>query len=187
MIEGSILTDWEIEEALEKGDISITPYSKELLNPTSLDIRLGNSFGVIKRSGGCEQVDPKNPLSFRTESRILGDGFFQILKPHGFIIACTLEHISLGPTISAKCMGKSSLGRLGLENSSMAGWVDPGFSGILTLELYNYSENNIRLTPGMKIGQLVFFRHKEAREPYNKKATSKYKDQSAGQGSKGIE
>lgn len=177
-----VLTDQEIMAEIMTERVKVTPFKKDLINPSSLDVRLGNKFGVVKAQ--YVNVDPTDPTSFFTDTNEYSK---YILGPNEFVIACLLEDITLPKNISAKLMGKSSLGRLGIENSSCAGWVDPGFSGVLTIELYNYSKNHIVLTPGMKIGQLTFFKHNPCLVSYGEKESSKYQNQTPGQGSKGVD
>ena len=83
------------------------------------------------------------------------------------MLASTYELVALGPGIAARLEGKSSLGRLGLLTHSTAGVIDPGFSGHVTLELSNMATLPVKLWPGMKIGQLCFFRlSSPAEHPY---------------------
>lgn len=177
-----ILTDQEILAEIMTERVNVTPFSKELINPSSLDVRLGKNFGVVKAQ--YVNIDPTDPHSFYTDTQEYSR---YILGPKKFVVSCLMEHITLPRNISVKLMGKSSLGRLGIENSSCAGWVDPGFSGVLTIELFNYSDEPIILTPGMKIGQLTFFKHKDCLVSYGEKETSKYQNQTPGQGSKGVD
>lgn len=174
-----ILVDHQLRAELEKGTLKITPFDDKLINPSSIDVRLGNKFGKVTTT--YVSVDPTDPLSFRTEEF---EAEKVILFPGEFIIAHLLEDVTLPRDISAKVNGKSSLGRLGLENSSCAGWVDPGWSGKLTIELYNYSKNRILLQEGMKIGQLIFYKHVPCEKSYAD--TGRYMNQKPGQGSKGI-
>ena len=176
-----ILVDWQIRKDIEDKHIGISPFSEELLNPSSLDVRLGNKFGVVKAQ--YEHIDPLDPYSFHTEE-IESDSW--ILGPGGSVLGVLLEEISLPDDTSAYLKGKSSLGRLFLDNSSFACWIDPGWAGSLVIELANHSSNSIILTAGMKIGQLVFERHEVVDTPYGEKKTSKYHNQSGMTGSKGI-
>lgn len=185
-----ILTDSEIKAEIMTGRMTVTPYDQSLVNPTSLDVRLGNKFttvhavspgGRIVHNG---LVDPTDKTTFTS---LLQTEESFILHPRMFVLGCLLEDITLPKNISCKVLGKSSLGRLGIENSSCAGWVDAGWSGVLTIELFNYSDNPIKLTAGMKIGQLIFMKHKDVSKGYGEISTSKYFKQEAGQGSKGID
>lgn len=84
------------------------------------------------------------------------DGEF-VLPPYGFALGATVERVSLPVDVAARFEGKSSIGRLGLLPHVAAGFIDPGFSGWITLELHNVTPCPIVLLPGMKIGQLCFF------------------------------
>lgn len=190
----SVLTDEQIERALDFGALVVDPLDKSLINSTSLDFRLGNTFTWIDYGNETHTnaignshsvINPLNKDSFvlhTIETNSI------VLRPHEFILATTLETFDFkgysDRGISAKVMGKSSLGRLGLTNSSQAGWIDAGFRGPITLELRNDSENYLKLTAGMKIGQLVMYM--SAAPKYDYKKTGRYLDQKPGQGSKGV-
>lgn len=176
-----ICPDWLIKLLIWLKQIKITPYESELVNPNSVDIRLGNIFNHV--SGTL--IDPLDSKSFITVSDI-GKGDYYPLNPNQFLLGCLHEDISIPRYICAEIRGKSSLGRLGLDNSSCAGWVDAGWNGVLTIELHNRNDRAIKLTPGMKIGQMVFHLTLPCLTPYGKKKDSKYQNQPPGQGSKGI-
>lgn len=176
-----ILVDYQIREEIETGRIVVSPFEESLLNPSSLDIRLGNKFGVVVAN--YEHIDPLDPYSFSTKE-IEADNY--ILPAGGFVLGTLVEHISLPADISATCRGKSSLARLGIDNSSFGMHVDCGFSGVLVVEIANHSTNSIILTAGMKIGQLLFYKHEAAETPYGEKKSSRYQSQTGLQGSKGI-
>lgn len=177
-----ILTDKQIEELVNKQGM-IFPFERENLNPQSLDVRLGNVFTKVVAAKGYKAIIPSQPKSIHniswTNSRV-------VLKPGDFILATLKEVVDLPPDICATVMGRSSLGRLGLSNSHVAGFIDGGFRGTITLELFNHSRNTIILYEGDKIGQLLFERTLVPRESYRDKKKSKYLDQAAGEGSKGI-
>jgi dCTP deaminase len=102
-----------------------------------------------------------------------------VLHPNEFVLASTFEIITLPDDLAGRLEGKSSLGRLGLLTHSTAGWIDPGFSGHVTLELSNVATLPIKLWPGMKIGQLCLFRTSSpAEHPYGSTIYgSRYQDQ----------
>jgi len=154
-----ILSDKTIKELIEKGKLKVEPFSEELVQCSSLDLRLGYQ---IARYRAKDFLDVKNPSWEIELETIDGNGFF--IQPKEFVLATTLEYIKLPPDLTAFVEGRSSLGRLGLfiEN---AGWVDAGFEGQLTLELYNANKYPIKLYPEMRICQLVFA--KLDREPLN--------------------
>ncbi len=143
-----ILSDITIKTLIAEGKLKVEPFSEELVQCSSLDLRLGFE---IARYRVRDYIDVKNP-SWEIERQTVGrEGFF--IQPKEFILATTLEYIELPPDLTAFVEGRSSLGRLGLfiEN---AGWVDAGFKGQLTLELYNANSYPIRLYPEMRICQL---------------------------------
>jgi len=159
-----ILSDKTIKELIEKGKLKVEPFSEELVQCSSLDLRLGYQ---IARYRAKDFLDVKNPSWEIELETIDGNGFF--IQPKEFVLATTLEYIKLPPDLTAFVEGRSSLGRLGLfiEN---AGWVDAGFEGQLTLELYNANKYPIKLYPEMRICQLVFAKlDREPLKPYRGK------------------
>ena len=197
----TILVDHEIKQLIKEGQLVVTPYDESLVNPSSLDIRLGNILSVPMPNTflGYKEVDPSNKDSFIHATLDLETGIESkqvkfpysytvntsvVLPPNGFLLASMLEYTKFPPYVSAELKGKSSLGRLGLQNSHHAGWVDALWSGVLTMELHNCSSYPLILTPGMKIGQLIFYRHSVVEQGYDK--TGRYVDQAPGTGSLGV-
>lgn len=156
-----MLADHQIRFEIENcGDISVSPYDSSMVQPASIDLRLGDEF--IKYGRSSEPVDPENPArleSFRCDKLVI--------CPGEFILGTTVETVGIGPIIGAQVNGKSTLGRLGLIIHSTAGFVDPGFRGNITLEMTNINTRPIVLRSGMKIAQVSFFRMDSAAErPY---------------------
>ena len=149
-----ILSDRSIREALAAGRIVIDPLDGDAVQPSSVDLRLGDSFRVF-RNHTLGHIDVKQDLSELTSLVESGDDPF-ILHPGEFVLGATLERVALPDDLVARLEGKSSLGRLGLLIHSTAGFVDPGFDGQLTLELSNVANLPITLYPGMRIGQISF-------------------------------
>lgn len=176
-----ILCDFQIKAEIERGTLKISPFDESLINPSSLDVRLGPGFSEVTPS--YVNIDPTDPLTFKTVEVSRGS---YVLKPGHMVLSTLAEHITLPADISATLKGKSSLARLGLDNSSYGAWLDPGWGGDLVIELANHGNWPIVLKSGMKIGQLVFYKHCPARVPYNKKPTSRYMGQSGTQGSFGV-
>ena len=145
-----ILSDKTIRELIERGTLKVEPFDPKQVQCSSLDLRLGFQ---IARYRVRDYLDVKNPNWDIEIEEINSEGFF--IQPKEFVLATTLEYIELPPDLTAFVEGRSSLGRLGLfiEN---AGWVDAGFKGQLTLELYNANSYPIKLYPEMRICQLVF-------------------------------
>ncbi len=159
-----ILSDKTIKEFIKKGILKVKPFDEKLVQCSSLDLRLGFQIARYKVK---DFLDVKRQ-NWETEiEEITEEGFF--IQPKEFILATTLEYIELPSNLTAFVEGRSSLGRLGLfiEN---AGWVDAGFKGQLTLELFNANSYPIKLYPGMKICQLVFAKlDTNPEKPYNGK------------------
>jgi dCTP deaminase len=174
----SVLADRDIRTELEAGRVRIDPYDPADLQPSSFDLHLDRSFRVF-RNNRYAYIDPRTPQPDLTELLTVGDDEPFILHPGEFVLGSTYEVVSLPDDVAARLEGKSSLGRLGLLTHSTAGFIDPGFSGHVTLELSNVATLPIKLWPGMKIGQLCFFRLSSPSEhPYgSEKYGSRYQGQ----------
>jgi dCTP deaminase len=168
-----LLSDRDIKASIAEGRLGLEPYDAELVQPSSIDVRLDRYFRVFNNSR-YTHIDPalqQDDLTAEVEPD--GDEPF-VLHPGEFVLGSTLEVVTIPDDLAARLEGKSSLGRLGLLTHSTAGFVDPGFSGHITLELSNVANLPITLWPGMKIGQLCLFRLTGASEhPYG----SRYQDQ----------
>jgi dCTP deaminase len=152
----------------------IKPLDKEQIQPASVDIRLGNTFGIVEDSP-TGIINLEKEIKYKT---ITSDTY--ILLPNQFVLATTMEYIVLPNDITAFVEGRSSLGRMGLFIQN-AGWVDPGFRGEITLELFNANRCAIELKAGRRIGQLVFAKMDDtALNPYN----GKYQGQKGATGSR---
>lgn len=152
-----LLSDKDIRTEIDSGRVRIDPYDPEMVQPSSIDIRLDRYFRVFENHR-YPHIDPavEQPnLTRLVEPK--DDGPF-ILHPGEFVLASTYEMVTLPQDLASRLEGKSSLGRLGLLTHSTAGFIDPGFSGHVTLELSNVATLPIKLWPGMKIGQLCMFR-----------------------------
>jgi dCTP deaminase len=161
-----LLSDRDIKAEVETGQIALDPYEPEMIQPASIDVRLDRFFRVFEnhRYPHIDPAEDQAELTRLVEPK--NDDPF-ILHPGEFVLASTFEVITLGDAVAARLEGKSSLGRLGLLTHSTAGFIDPGFSGHVTLELSNVATLPIKLWPGMKIGQFCFFRlSSPAEEPY---------------------
>ncbi len=143
-----ILPDVKIRELMTRGSLTITPLGEQSIQPASVDCTLGNHFLVIKGSDRAI-VDLDSEQSYDS---VVSDTY--VLEPGDFVLATTQERVKFGSNVTAFVEGRSSIGRLGLfvEN---AGWIDPGFDGQITLELFNASRRPIRLQAGRRICQLV--------------------------------
>ncbi|GAA1754371.1 MULTISPECIES: dCTP deaminase [Streptomonospora] len=152
-----LLSDRDIRSEIESGRVKIDPYDPGLVQPSSVDVRLDRYFRVFENHK-YPHIDPaveQPDLTRLVEPD--GDEPF-ILHPGEFVLASTYEVVALPDDIASRLEGKSSLGRLGLLTHSTAGFIDPGFSGHVTLELSNVATLPMKLYPGMRIGQLCMFR-----------------------------
>ena len=169
-----ILSDKTLTKMLEEKALIVEPIEKEQIQPASIDIRLGNTFSIVEdTSTGI--INLENEIKYKT---ITSDSY--ILLPNQFVLATTMEYFDLPDDLTAFVEGRSSLGRMGLFIQN-AGWVDPGFKGEITLELYNANRCATELKAGRRVGQLVFAKMDEtALNPYN----GKYQGQRGATGSR---
>ena len=172
-----VLSDGAIRRLIAEGRIGIDPYSADLMQPSSLDVRVDRYFRVFRNSR-YPYIDVKEQQEDLTEL-VEVDGEPFILHPGEFVLGSTLERVRLPDDLVARLEGKSSLGRLGLLIHSTAGFIDPGWDGHVTLELSNVANLPITIYPGMKIGQLSFVQLSEpAERPYGSHGIgSKYQGQ----------
>jgi len=161
-----LLSDRDIRAELASGRVVLDPYDPTMVQPSSVDVRIDKYFRVFENHR-YPHIDPaiEQPDLTRLVEPAVDEPF--ILHPGEFVLASTYEVITLPDDVAGRLEGKSSLGRLGLLTHSTAGWIDPGFSGHVTLELSNVATLPIKLWPGMKIGQLCLFRTSSPSEfPY---------------------
>jgi dCTP deaminase len=173
-----LLSDKDIRTEIDLGRVGIDPFDPAMIQPSSIDVRLDRFFRVFENHK-YPHIDPSEEQPDLT--RLVepdGDEAF-ILHPGEFVLASTYEVITLPEDVASRLEGKSSLGRLGLLTHSTAGFIDPGFSGHVTLELSNVATLPIKLYPGMKIGQLCLFRLSSPSEhPYgSERYGSRYQGQ----------
>ncbi len=161
-----LLSDRDIRAELDAGRVRLDPYEPAMLQPSSVDVRLDRFFRLFDNHK-YPVIDPSADQPELTRLvDVDGDEPF-VLHPGEFVLGSTFESVTLPDDIAARLEGKSSLGRLGLLTHSTAGFIDPGFAGHVTLELSNVATLPILLWPGMKIGQMCFFRLSSAAEhPY---------------------
>lgn len=169
-----ILSDKTIFKMLKEKTLLIEPIEEEQIQPASVDIRLGNTFSIVEDSPNGI-ITLQNEISYKT---IQTDKY--ILLPGQFVLATTLEYFVMPNDLTAFVEGRSSLGRMGLFIQN-AGWVDPGFEGEITLELFNANRCAIELQAGRRVGQLVFAQLDDiALNPYK----GKYQGQKGATGSR---
>ncbi len=174
-----IFSDRTIREAIEDGRIGIDPFDPAMVQPSSIDLRCDPNFRVFENHKYAV-IDPKAPQGDLTTGVTATAEHPFILHPGEFVLGSTLESIALADDVVARLEGKSSLGRLGLLIHSTAGFIDPGFTGQVTLELSNVANLPITIYPEMKIGQISFYQMTTAADvPYGSpELGSKYQGQS---------
>ena len=161
-----LLSDRDIRAELTAGRVKVEPFEEKMVQPSSVDVRLDRFFRVFENHK-YESIDPSIEQSELTREIAVGADEFFILHPGEFVLASTYEVITLPDDIAGRLEGKSSLGSLGLLTHSTAGFIDPGFSGHITLELSNVANLPVKLFPGMKIGQLCLIKlSSPAEHPY---------------------
>ena len=144
-----MLSDQDIIQEIEHRNLKISPFDPKCVQAASYDCHLGKDFLI--------------PVKYHTVSIHLPPYYEELktellkLDPGEFVLGCLQESITLPNNIAAQINGKSTLGRLGLACHITAGFVDPGWNGILTLELLNVSKNVILLSSGQKIAQVSFY------------------------------
>jgi dCTP deaminase len=175
---GVLLSDRDIRAEIDAGRVRLDPFEAVMVQPSSVDVRMDRFFRVFENHK-YPHIDPAEEQPDLTRLVEVDGGEPFVLHPSEFVLASTYEVLTLPDDVAARLEGKSSLGRLGLLTHSTAGWIDPGFSGHVTLELSNVATLPIKLWPGMKIGQMCLFRLTSAAEhPYGSAVYgSRYQDQ----------
>jgi dCTP deaminase len=177
-----ILSDRDIKKALESGRVKIETAKPEMfthIHASSMDLHLGNTFKLYEHSKFAV-IDPRKPETFTGNMRLMTipEGESYMVQPGEFVLGVTEEIITVPDDLVVRVEGRSSLGRLGIIVHSTAGFVDPGFSGTITLEISNLNRMPIALYPGMRICQIAFEQMSSPAEtPYNMKPFSKYQGQ----------
>lgn len=169
-----ILSDITLTDMIEKKELHVSPLTKESIQPASIDCTLGTHFLLVE-DRDMEIISLDSEIKYRSieASEIT-------IPAHSFLLATTQEYVELPDNLTAFVEGRSSIGRIGLFIQN-AGWVDPGFKGQITLELYNANSLPIRLQAGRRICQLVFCKmDQSAKNPYN----GKYQGQRQSTGSR---
>jgi len=169
-----ILSDVDIKERIDSGDIIIDPYDSSNVESASIDLRLGRDWKIVRR-GGANIVDTRDDSGGLSYTQKSGTVF---LQPVELVLATTLEYIELPDDIAAHVIGRSTLGRIGVSIHQTAGFIDPGFRGEITLEMSNLGPATVKLYEGQLICQIVFTQlTSSAEEPYGHDG-SQYQNQS---------
>ena len=173
-----LLSDRDIRSHIDAGRIALDPYDASMIQPSSVDVRIDRYFRLFDNHK-YPVIDPAQDQPDLTRLIEVAPDEPFILHPGEFVLGATFEQVTLADDVAARLEGKSSLGRLGLLTHSTAGFIDPGFSGHVTLELSNMATLPVKLWPGMKIGQLCFFQlSSPAERPYG---SAEYKSRYNGQ------
>ncbi len=151
-----LLSDRDIHTQIESGRVVLDPWDPQMVQPSSVDVRLDRFFRLFDNHK-YSVIDPAEDQPELTRLVEVDAQESFVLHPGEFVLGSTYEQITLPDDVAARVEGKSSLGRLGLLTHATAGFIDPGFTGHVTLELSNVATLPIVLHPGMKIGQLCFF------------------------------
>lgn len=173
-----ILSDRDIKKALKAGRIRVTPKPdlRVQLGSCSVDLRLGRQFRVFNHSK-LAYIDPNQTVPVKDMMRevVVKSGEPFILQPGDFVLATTIENITLPDNLIGRLEGRSSLGRLGIVVHSTASIFDPGWSGVVVMELGNLGRMPVALYPGMRICSMTFEELTSAADvPYTKKKSAKY-------------
>lgn len=152
-----LFSDRDIRQEIDNGRIKLDPFDASMIQPASIDVRLDRFFRLFDNHKYAH-IDPAQDQPELTRLVEVAPDEPFILHPGEFVLGSTYEQVTLPDNIAARLEGKSSLGRLGLLTHSTAGFIDPGFSGHVTLELSNMATLPIKLWPGSKVGQLCFFK-----------------------------
>jgi dCTP deaminase len=162
----SVLSDGTIRRLVDEGRVRIDPWDPGMVQPASVDLRLGRSFRVFHNHRAAA-IDLRDPPTNLTEHVVVEPDEPFLIHPGEFVLGVTHEWVSLPDDIVARIEGKSSIGRLGLIVHATAGFCDPGWKGTLTLELNNLTRIPIKLYPGLPIAQLSFMAlDRPAARPY---------------------
>ncbi|MDO5741277.1 MAG: dCTP deaminase [Ornithinimicrobium sp.] len=165
-----LLSDRDLRAQIDSGRVRLDPWDPTMVQPSSVDVRLDRYFRLFDNHK-YPVIDPAQEQPDLTRLVQVDPAESFVLHPGEFVLGSTYEEVSLPDDIAARVEGKSSLGRLGLLTHATAGFVDPGFTGHVTLELSNVATLPIVLHPGMKIGQLCFFQlSSPAEHPYGTQA-----------------
>ena len=161
-----LISDRDIRREIADGRIVLEPFDDSMIQPASVDVRIDRFFRLFDNHK-YPHIDPSQEQEELTRLVEVAPDEPFILHPGEFVLGSTYEQVTLPADVAARLEGKSSLGRLGLLTHSTAGFIDPGFSGHVTLELSNMATLPVMLWPGSKVGQLCFFRlTSEAEHPY---------------------
>ncbi|MBT3864462.1 dCTP deaminase [Candidatus Peregrinibacteria bacterium] len=169
-----ILSDKTLRKMIDSGELKVDPLVEESIQPASIDCTLGSHYLVVDDTA-MDVLTLDSEIKYR---EINEDSI--TIPPKSFVLATIQEYVELPNDLTAFVEGRSSIGRMGLFIQN-AGWVDPGFKGRITLEVYNANSLPIKLQKGRRICQLVFCKMDQAADnPYD----GKYQGQDKSVGSR---
>jgi dCTP deaminase len=174
-----VLSDRDIKKELKSGHIIINPFQEEMLQPASVDLHLDKEFLIFNTIDNCV-IDVKNKTDNLMTEKVIDEDKPFILQPQQFALGLILEETGVSEKLVGRLEGKSSLGRLGLIIHTTAGYLDPGNSLKMTLELFNAGPLPIKLYYSMKIGQMAFeYLSSACEKPYGSEGLNSkyYRDQ----------
>lgn len=168
-----LLNDRRIREI---GPSVVTPFDEEMVQPASIDLRLDHTFYIDDhRQNRTLLHNPTYDISENMSKLVISKDDSFVLRSGDFALASTYERVKMPNNLGGRFEGKSSLGRIGLFTHVTAGFIDPGFEGHITVELYNSLSTAVVLFPGMKIGQLCFMQmNADAENPYGSGAAGSH-------------
>lgn len=181
LLSSAVLNEQDLIARILSNNLIITPLlePRDQIGPTSIDIRLGFEFEVfnISKHPHLDPLDEaqleRQLLDYTSKIHLPPLGRF-VLHPGEFVLASTLEYFGLPNDLAGRLEGRSTWGRLGLQVHSTAGFVDPGFEGVLTFELRNAGKAPLTLLPGVRVAQICFYQTRPTAIPYIKKENAKY-------------
>jgi dCTP deaminase len=174
-----VLSDKDIIKEVKSGNIIINPFQEEMVQPASVDLHLDKEFLVFETINNYV-IDVKDKIDKLMTEKVISEDHPFILQPKEFALALIVEETGVSEKLVGRLEGKSSLGRLGLVIHTTAGYLDPGNSLKMTLELFNAGPLPIKLYYNMKIGQMAFeYLSSPCKRPYGSKGLNSkyYKDQ----------
>jgi len=140
--------------------LGIEPWNRERLQPASYEISLGSQFRLFNPA--VSFINAERPGDYTipidvddNEQEWYDQGYYE-LRPGEFILGTSVEKFTFPHDLAGELTGRSSIGRMGIQVHSTAGFFDPGFSGTATLEISNIAPVPIRLQPGLIIAQMRF-------------------------------
>lgn len=173
-----VLSDKTIKQYIAQKKLLIFPFEESLVQPSSYNVSLGNSFRIFKNISQ-PFLDIKEPIDKLMELQTVDRDKPLIIHPGLFVLSETTQYFEFPDNLIGRLEGRTSLGRLGIQIHAEAGYFEPGFKGTASLNISNLSNVPVALYPGMEIAQMVFEElTTPAETPYgSKKLGSKYQGQ----------